>query len=96
MNENADGRIPLGLCKQAFMKLSSALVDIHEIKEDDDLDEDEKHIFGQIADNLAISIAHITNIVTKEIDEEDFLNENIDMDPIDEYPEKDIMDMNIG
>lgn len=88
-----DGRIPLGLCKQAYMKLEGALCDIYEIKEDDDLDENEKQIFTEIAECLSISMAHIVNIISKEIEEEDFLNENIPMDEVGTYPESESDDL---
>ena len=41
-------------------------------------------------------MAHIVNIVTKEIGEDDFLNEDVGMDELDPYPETpNIMDMEI-
>ncbi len=85
-NENIEHRIPLGLCKQAFMKLETAMSDIYEIMEDEDLNPDEKQVFAEIADCLSVSMAHIVNLVSKEIGEEDFLNEAIPMDEIGTYP----------
>lgn len=95
MDENKDGLIPVGLCKQAHMKLESALVDIMEIKEDDDLCEEDKETFDKIAETLGLMMAHIVNIVSKEMGEEEFLNENVPIDGFDEYPDKDVMDMEI-
>lgn len=96
MNDAKDGVIPIGLCKQAHMKLESALVDIMEIKEDDDLSEEDKETFSTMAETLGLMMAHIVNIVTKEIGEDDFLNEDVGMDELDPYPETpNIMDMEI-
>ena len=85
-NQNSDGRIPLGLCKQAYMKFESALGDIYEIQEDEDLEPDEKQVFAEIADCLSLFMAHIVNLVSKEIGEEEFLNETIPMDEVGTYP----------
>ena len=87
-----DGKIPLGLCKQACMKLGSFLEDIHEIKEDPDLDPEDREVFEKISDISAIMMANIVNIVSKEMGEEEFLNEEVPMDEISEYPETDILD----
>lgn len=78
-------KIPLGLCKQAVMKLDAFITDICEIKEDEDLDPDDKQTFEQIAEISGSMLAAIINIVTKEIDEEEFLSEDIPMDDIERY-----------
>lgn len=93
MSEDNQHRIPLGLCKQAFMKLNSFMVDIYEIKEDEDLTEDEKYEFSQMAEVAGMLAARILNIVKKECEEEDFLNEDVTIDEIDNYPEKTEIDL---
>lgn len=86
MEENKNGIIPLGLCKQAYMKLESAMSDIMEIKEDDDLSSEDKETFNTMGETLGLMMAHIVNIVSKEMNEEEFLNEDVGMDNIDAYP----------
>lgn len=81
-----DGKIPLGLCKQAVMKLDSALVDINEIREDPDLTPDQKATFETLSDIICRVQANIVNIVAEECGEEEFLSEIVDMDEIDPYP----------
>lgn len=88
MIEENRHRLPLGLCKQAFMKLDSLISDLHEIKEDEDLTADEKYEFIQMAEVAGIIATRILNIVKKECNEEDFLNEDVRLDEIDMYPEK--------
>lgn len=81
-----DGRIPLGLCKQAVMKLDSFMSDINEIKDDPDLEDDDRDICLTILETSQVMMAHIINIVSKEMEEEEFLKEDIPMDHIEEYP----------
>lgn len=83
---DTEHKIPLGLCKQAVMKLDAFITDICEIKEDEDLDADDKQTFEQIAEISGSMLAAIINIVAKEIDEEEFLSEDIPMDDIERYP----------
>lgn len=45
MTDNIEYRMPLGLCKQATMKLDAFITDIHEIKEDEDLSPEDKQMF---------------------------------------------------
>lgn len=87
---NEEYRIPIGLCKQAVMKFDSASSDIHEILEDEDLNEYERKIFQMISEYTSTFIAHIVNIVKQECGEEDFLQEEVPMDDIDQYPGDDI------
>ncbi|MCM1220701.1 MAG: hypothetical protein NC548_40050 [Lachnospiraceae bacterium] len=96
MDENQH-RLPLGLCKQAVLKLEAFTGDIREILEDPDLEEDEKKIFEQIVEYSSVFMAHIMNIVGKECGEEEFLNENFPMDEIGQYPgeEGDLEDQSI-
>lgn len=97
MEEEIQYKIPLGVCKQACMKLNSFITDIHEMSEDPDVDPEDKETFIQIAEVAGIMMANIVNIVSKECGEEEFLNEDIPLDEIDIYPgdEDDIIDETI-
>lgn len=86
MNEN--GRIPLGICKQAIMKLDSFLTDINSIKEDESLTDEEYEKFNLISENACAMMALITCMVIDEVSEEEFENMAVPMDPIDPYPEQ--------
>lgn len=85
-----DGKIPLGLCKQAVMKLDAFLSDIMEIKEDPDLDPLDRQDFETMAEITGTMMATIINIVNKECEEHVFLGEKIPMDGIDHYPDETI------
>ena len=98
MNEKIkDGVIPIGLCKQAVMKLDSFLTDINEILEDPDIEDDDRDTFNTIKETGNLMIAHIVNIVSKEMNEEEFETTDVQLDEIDSYPEDndDILDMDI-
>lgn len=98
MNEKIkDGVIPIGLCKQAVMKLDSFLTDINEILEDLDIEDDDRDTFNTIKETGNLMIAHIVNIVSKEMNEEEFETTDVQLDEIDSYPEDndDILDMDI-
>lgn len=88
-------RLPLGLCKQAFMKLESFVADIHEILEDEDLTQEEKYEFIQMAEVGGLLGARLLNIVKKECNEEDFLNEDVTLDDIDLFPERETVSPDI-
>lgn len=89
--------IPLGLCKQVIMKLDSAMTDIDEIMEDEDLTPEDKAGFEKIHDILGSVCASIVNIAGKEIGEEEFLAEEIGMDTIESFPgdDEDVLDQPI-
>lgn len=89
MNDQ-EHRLPLGLCKQAVLKLEAFTGDIREILEDEGLTDEEKAIFQQIAEYSSVFMAHIVNIVSRECGEEEFLNENFPMDEIGQYPGDDV------
>lgn len=89
-NEVKDGKIPLGLCKQAVMKLDSFMSDCHEIMMDPDLDDEERKTFEMITETASLMTAHILSIVSKEMNEETFLGYNVPMDQIDEFGHSDI------
>lgn len=81
-------RLPLGVLKQAFMKMQSFVEDIHEAADDPDLTEDERYEFNQMGEVGTIIGMRILNIVQQDMSEEDFLNIEIPMDEIEEYPYK--------
>ena len=88
-------KIPLGLCKQATMKLDAFISDLYEIATDLDMDPIDIQDIYEMCEMCGAMGARIINIVKKECGEEDFLNESFPMDTIDEYPEpetNDIMD----
>lgn len=87
MDPETTGRIPIGLCKQAFMKLNSFMEDIQEIREDPGLTEDERYAFYNMSQTAGSMMAMLINFVKNEMDEYDFVNERIDMDNIDAFPE---------
>ena len=85
--ENKDYRLPLGLCKQAVMKLDSFMTDIREIMVDPDLSDDEYHTFNYMCEMAAGMTAAIVNIIRDEISEEEFTDMHVEMDQIDSYPD---------
>lgn len=87
MPKDNEYKIPLGLCKQAVMKLDSFMTDINEIREEEGLTAEDKQTFEQIAEITGTILAAIVNIVTREMGEEEFLSEDIALDEIDRYPE---------
>lgn len=87
MPKDNEYKIPLGLCKQAVMKLDSFMTDINEIREEEGLTAEDKQTFERIAEITGTILAAIVNIVTREMGEEEFLSEDIAMDEIDRYPE---------
>lgn len=90
MNEISDGKIPLGLCKQAALKLESFITDICEIREDPDVDESDKEDLGKMVEIAGIMEATIINMVSKECGEEEFLSVDVPMDEVGQYPGDDI------
>lgn len=85
-----DGRLPLGIMKQAIMKLDSANVDIKEALEDEDLTREDKETLNQISDVIPSIEAALYSIISKEMDEDEFTSETVEMDEIEEFPEKEI------
>lgn len=88
MDENTT--LPLGLCKQASMKLDSFMRDVNEISEDEDLSPENKMVFKEIREMAGNMLAAICNIISKEMNEDEFIAEIIDMDEIEVYPSADI------
>ena len=98
-NQEIQHKLPLGVLRQAIMKMESAMVDVLEAKEDDDLSDENKHVMEGIGEILGQCVAVIVNITNEEIGEEEFLREMIDMDEIDPFPgtekNENIMEMEI-
>lgn len=88
MQENdKDYRLPLGLCKQAAMKLDSFMTDIREVMTDPDITDDEYHTFNYMCEMASGMTAAIVNIIRDEISEDDFNNMQVEIDEIDSYPD---------
>lgn len=83
MNENT---LPLGIMRQAMMKLDGFITDIRECVEDDDISPADKEQFEIIAELAGNIQAVLTNMAMQEIGEEDFLNEQPELDEIDPFP----------
>lgn len=92
--------LPLGICKQALMKLESVMQDFNEIAEDEVLNDEQRLMFETLSEITGQMMASIVNFVQEEISEEDFLNEHIDMDIFkEEYPsdmDEDILNQDIN
>jgi hypothetical protein len=82
-----ESKLPLGLIKQVCLKLDSVVSDLNEIKNDPDLEEFQRDNFSSLVDTACTMEAIILNTVHKEIDSDDFINEDIQMDEIGEWPE---------
>jgi len=90
-----DGKLPLGILKQAVMKLDSANTDIKDAMADEDLTPDDVEALGQVSEILQNTEAYLYSMVSGEMDEDEFANEEVDMDEISEFPESDILDTNV-
>ena len=99
-----ESRLPLGICKQAIMKLDSFMVDVNEIAEDEEISNEDKEKFLYMSELAGNMMATIENMINREMDEADFIREEIGMDEIDEYPDnylsykddEDLLDAQIG
>ena len=87
-SEENTAEVPLGLLKQASMKLAAAMSDINEIKEDDWTPPAVKEQMDAASEAVGNIIAFLTNTAMQGVDEETFLREEIAMDEITE-PEMD-------
>lgn len=85
MTETENG-LPLGILRQACMKLESFATDIREVMEDEGITPEDKANFETMVEISGRMLATIVNMVGREIDEEEFLSETPDMDMIDEWP----------
>lgn len=90
MGENEGSVLPLGLCRQAVLKLEAAASDIREIIEEEGLDATDKENFEKMAEIIGVMMANIVNIVSKEIGEEEFLAEQPELDEIGQWPGSDV------
>ena len=90
-----DGKLPLGILKQAVMKLDSANTDIKDAMVDEDLTPDDVEALSQVSEILQSTEAYLYSMVSGEMDEDEFANEEVDMDEISEFPESDILDTNV-
>ena len=90
-----DGKLPLGILKQAVMKLDSANTDIKDAMADEDLTPDDVEALGQVSEILQNTEAYLYSMVSQEMDEDEFANEEVEMDEISEFPESDILDTNV-
>lgn len=77
---------PLGIAKQAVMKLDSFITDIREMSQEEGLDSNIVETLDTIGDVASSMAATLVNMVSAEMGEEEFLNEDIAMDEIDAYP----------
>ena len=87
-------KLPLGLCKQASLKLESFIGDIHEILEDEEVPEEDRPIFETMIELGNTIMVQLTNTVKRECGEEEFIAETIPMDEIGTWPgeEGDLLD----
>ena len=83
VNDMEEKKLPLGLIKQAILKMESALTDLREIIEDEDIEDDDKDDFVELAEYSSNIIAVLYNKVN---DDEDFIKENVKMDEIGTWP----------
>lgn len=97
MAQTPEYKLPLGLCRQAVMKLESFATDVREIAEDEEIDPQDKETFTKLAEIAGWMMANIVNAVNREMGEEEFLAEELEMDEIDPYPgiNNDILDQPI-
>jgi hypothetical protein len=82
--------LPLGIIKQGCMKLDSFIQDMREASSYDDIEPDDIEKINKLADMACLMEASLINIVRRECDEEDFVNEQIEMDQIEAYPDNDM------
>lgn len=77
------------ICKQAVMKMESAMTDINEIRESEILTEEERNVFSQMIEMNGNMLAVIVNLVAEKsgVNEEDFMSEQITPEEISEYPD---------
>lgn len=92
MNEQ-DGKLPIGIMRQAVLKLDSFITDMAECMEDPDISDSDRESFSSLKDMAGEMEAQIVSVAMSEIGEEDFLNETIEMDPLPSA--KDLMDEEI-
>ena len=94
MNEST---LPLGILRHCIAALDVAKSDIHEVVEDEEIDDEDRQDFAYISEILGDMIATIVNKTNREIPEEDFMAEHIDLKFEDYWTEEigDILDEEI-
>lgn len=85
MNE---GRLPLGIFKQAMMKLDSFHSDMYEIIEDEDINDEERKQCEVMAEIAYTMMSNISYIVSTEIDPDEFYDLKVEMDPFEHIEEE--------
>lgn len=88
--ETNEQKLPLGILRQAVMKIESFAIDMREAAEDPDIDPEDKAEFEKQAEVAGTMMARIVNMVSKELGEEEFLSEEFNMDEIDAFPGSDV------
>ena len=90
-------KLPLGILRHCIAALDAAKSDIHEVIEDEDIADDDRQDFTYISDILGDMIATIVNRTNREIPEEDFMAEHIDLQLEDYWSDniEDILDEEI-
>ena len=73
------GKYPLGLCRHLVAALDCALTDVREIMEEE-LPQEDMTNMEILSEVLCNSMALITNMVSSEINEDEFMAEEISMD----------------
>ena len=77
-------KLPLGICRHCIAALESAMTDINEITEDEEVLSDDKSQFEYISEIIGNCMAVITNMVMREMDEDEFLAEQIELESFDD------------
>lgn len=83
-----DGKLPLGVLRQATLKLDSFISDMYEVIEDDDVSDEKKKQCEIMADIAYTMMANISYLVSNEIDSDEFFDIQMDMDSIEYMPEE--------
>lgn len=85
MADDEKHKIPLDLCRQAALKLDGFIADVYEIREYENLVSEDRQILGQIAETAGEMLAAIIAMASKEMEEEEFLSNDMSMNEIDGY-----------
>ena len=88
-------KLPLGVCRHAVAALDAALTDFHEIIEDEEISEEDKHQFEYLAEIAGNIMATVVNMTNREMDEADFLAENIGLELENHWEDTDLLDEEI-
>lgn len=79
-------KLPIDMLRQAVMKLESAMVDILEAREEDDMEDENRHALEGCAEIIGQVNAVIVNMVAAEMEEDEFLALELNMEEIEQYP----------